>query len=774
MQSLPAFPWRRLSRHLSILLVSFSALLLSVPAAAQNDPCEVTDDGTGTVELPPPGCAYLSPDEVHLIIDGLPPGTTIELSPIHRGFFCAQPAGNGPCLVEPGGGLGGQREVFDSIVVFELTGTGELDGFQRIVSLQLQAETHTGPRDPGNPVQAFETDFFRLQGQLSGDPDFAQLIVIGGTAFGLPSPGQTTLTDLGNGDFNVDSFFDIAYQIDFQGAPGGALDGLAGSTQGTTRVTAMGERDPCLEPDNGSGTVELPPPGCDYLSPAEVHRIIDGLPPGTEIELSPRHARFVCETTPCGQPGGSLGGEVELFDSILVLQLEGTGRLDRYFRTLRVPVQVETHTGPREPGAPVQSFPTDMFRIQGELFGDPDFAQLTITGGTGNGLPSPGHTILERLPGGDFRVDSFFDIAYQIDFVGAPGGALEGLSGTTRAQIRMEASPAKDESVEPPIEGTVTLPPLGGQYVSPDELHMILDGLPPGTAIELDPSHNGFLCAPPEPCGTPGGKLGGEIEVFDSTLDLELTGTGSLVALKRNLSIPMMVETHTGPRNPDDPVQAFDTEMFRIQGELTGDPDFAQLTITGGTGNGLPSPGHTTLTEQQDGSFLVDSFFDITYQIDFVGAPGGQLDGLSGSTQGQVRVTACNDPEAPPRPGRIEIVKDAIPDSATDFAFTGDLGDFTLQDNGEQTSANNAEFFNFAAGTYMVTETPTAGWTLVRIECDDPSGNSTVDLGQGKATIELASGEKVTCTFTNAETSSIIFRDGFETGDAAAWSSFQP
>jgi hypothetical protein len=35
---------------------------------------------------------------------------------------------------------------------------------------------------------------------------------------------------------------------------------------------------------------------------------------------------------------------------------------------------------------------------------------------------------------------------------------------------------------------------------------------------------------------------------------------------------------------------------------------------------------------------VVDSFFDITYQIDFVGAPGSVLDGLSGVTLGSVGV----------------------------------------------------------------------------------------------------------------------------------------
>ena len=58
----------------------FAAGLSAVlTAGALGAPCVVPDDGTGTVTLPPPGCGYLSPSDVHMIIDGLPPGTTIEV-----------------------------------------------------------------------------------------------------------------------------------------------------------------------------------------------------------------------------------------------------------------------------------------------------------------------------------------------------------------------------------------------------------------------------------------------------------------------------------------------------------------------------------------------------------------------------------------------------------------------------------------------------------------------------------------------------------------------
>lgn len=419
----------------AILSGLFSMTVAMLAAAA---PCEVPNTG-GTVVLPPANCGYLSPDDLHMIIDGLPPGTTIEVGLEHQEFFNITSG--------PGGGLGGEFEQFQSFAFIDLNGTGSLAGYQRPLSIQVQCETHIGPRILGDPVQSFDTEMFLLQGQITGDPDFDLLRITAGSGFGLPSPGHTTLTQLPSGDFNVDSFFDITYRIDFVGAPGGALGGMSGSTTGTIRM-ATGEPaapPPCTVVDNGTGTVDLPPDGCGYVSPADLHMMIDGLPPGTEIHVAAEHDRFFNVSH---VPGGPLGGEVEQFQSFLELELSGTGDLTGFHRSIPMQAACETHTGPRVLGAPVQSFDTDMFRIQGQITGDPDFDLLRITAGTGFGLPSPGHTTLRLEPSGtDWQVDSFFDITYRIDFVGAPGGPLGGLSGSTTGTIRMQTGTPSTSSV---------------------------------------------------------------------------------------------------------------------------------------------------------------------------------------------------------------------------------------------------------------------------------------------------------------------------------------
>ena len=66
------------------------------------------------------------------------------------------------------------------------------------------------------------------------------------------------------------------------------------------------------------------------------------------------------------------------------------------------------------------------------------------------------------MPGSPFAVDSFFDITYRIDFVGRPGGALAGHSGSTTGTIRMVAGKLQvpNDPIIPFIEGDGTGPDI--------------------------------------------------------------------------------------------------------------------------------------------------------------------------------------------------------------------------------------------------------------------------------------------------------------------------
>ena len=271
----------------------------------QHSNCIVPDNGAGTADLPPVGCIYDTPFDDMRIIDGLPAGTTIEIDASQGNFVC--PGGSGicsfppgpPCAI-PGGSLGGLKSCADGILTMPMQGTGTLSGFNRNISLPFQLEIHTAPRVNGNPLQSFNTDFFRMFGQITGDPDFDLLRVVGGTDFGLPSPGHTTLTQLGP-NWQVDSFFDITYRIDFVGAPGGSLAGLFGSTTGAVRFRIAG----AVATPICVGTC---PPGthCELTETVSPGGLIDlccNCVPDQPAECLPDPAGRTCQPTACPEPG---------------------------------------------------------------------------------------------------------------------------------------------------------------------------------------------------------------------------------------------------------------------------------------------------------------------------------------------------------------------------------------------------------------------------------------------------------------------------------------
>jgi hypothetical protein len=91
--------------------------------------------------------------------------------------------------------------------------------------------------------------------------------------------------------------------------------------------------------------------------------------------------------------------------------------------------------------------------------------------------------------------------------------------------------------------------------------------------------------------------------------------------------------------------------------------------------------------------------------------------------------------------GAIIIEKQTDPAGGTGFGFSGDLGTFTLDDDGSQV------FSDLDAGDYDVTEDVPAGWDLDSVVC---TGGDSTAIEDG-VTIHLDPDEEITCTFTNTK-----------------------
>lgn len=104
--------------------------------------------------------------------------------------------------------------------------------------------------------------------------------------------------------------------------------------------------------------------------------------------------------------------------------------------------------------------------------------------------------------------------------------------------------------------------------------------------------------------------------------------------------------------------------------------------------------------------------------------------------------------------GSITIIKDAQPNSATDFAFTTTgtgLSNFSLDDDTNPTLSNTKVFNGLTPGSYSVTESAVNGWDLSNLSCS--GGTHTVT--NRTANITLSGGDNIICTFVNKKRGTI-------------------
>jgi hypothetical protein len=161
--------------------------------------------------LPPLDGAYVSPAEAHAIY-----GPAVLTQIRHSGFANIMLMPVGPDIIE----------TFDSMV----TGLVELPG-PMIVPLTLHGPVTVRLFNyNGMTTGTFQTEMLQLDlvGTLMGNPVMIR------ESPTLPSLGQTTVTDIGGGQFRIDSFFDVFTELSLDGGQTWIPD-----SSGPTRVNLI-------------------------------------------------------------------------------------------------------------------------------------------------------------------------------------------------------------------------------------------------------------------------------------------------------------------------------------------------------------------------------------------------------------------------------------------------------------------------------------------------------------------------------------------------------
>ena len=179
-------------------------------------PCQA-DLITNNPNLPPDG-VYLSPDQVHAMYTG--GALTIVLTAV-------------------------QHQPFANETQRQAVGPNEIETFPS--SMAGLVSVNNSPAVPASGMGPVQTMVLGKVGNVTGtfDTEMLSMSIAGTSPFGpfmiresptLPSLGETTITDLGGGFYNIDSFFDVFTELSLDGGANWIPDSV-----GPTRVVLVPE-----------------------------------------------------------------------------------------------------------------------------------------------------------------------------------------------------------------------------------------------------------------------------------------------------------------------------------------------------------------------------------------------------------------------------------------------------------------------------------------------------------------------------------------------------
>ncbi|HWX21576.1 MAG TPA: hypothetical protein VN578_16865 [Candidatus Binatia bacterium] len=329
----------------------------------------------------------------------------------------------------------------------------------------------------------------------------------------------------------------------------------------------------------------LPPPNSTYISPAQWHALY-----ANGVIISNVTHRAFTETQPPPPLGTS---STHTFNSELDFDLSLNNGTT--FTRVTAPSQVTVNlqavgTGPG-----------------GQQIYNTEMLQLNISGGTlppgvqvraSTSQPSIGQTTITPASGG-FMISSFFDIFTELSLDGGNTWSPSRQAG----HMDMRADP----TLVPPVpEPSALVPPPTGVFLPPTQSQV---GFAGGVVIKnvRTDLFSQSLDLAAVPIGTP--KLG---EQFGSTANFLISIDGG--ATFTAVNAPATVSLTLQDVNPGPPT-IWDTQMTQLDIIVTG----LQKPIMIRQSPTLPSYGETAVQQTSDGSFRIDSFFDIFTELSLDG-----------------------------------------------------------------------------------------------------------------------------------------------------------
>ena len=331
--------------------------------------------------------------------------------------------------------LGGtQVHNFGSSVEFDQTGLGGLP--TRVAALGQCSVQVTHSSDNGT-TQIFDTEMLQLD--ISGGSLPAGVMLRESPT--LASTGRTTIRPTADGQFMISSFFDIFTEL--------SMDGGATWSPALQAAHVELRVDPTTIPPIPAPTDLLPPRNDLYISAAQYHVLLaNGI-----VIRNVRHSFFTqsLPPPPAGPP------QVHTFDSQVDYELSTDGGAS--FRPGRSPALVSVNLRLRANDPSQQIYDTEMLQLDLQGGDLPPGMMLRES----PSKQSLGGTAIAAQPDGTFRINSFFDIFTEVSMDN--GNTWSGSPDPARVTLVCETP-------EVPL-GSPNLPPLGGEYVSPQQYHAL-------------------------------------------------------------------------------------------------------------------------------------------------------------------------------------------------------------------------------------------------------------------------------------------------------------